>query len=47
MMYRFMRVVDFLKDMYNSIEYEGQLFKVTINLEQNKVSWREVYEETR
>lgn len=43
--YKFKNISKQLKSLVKSIEYEGQQFKLNINLSTNTVKWRELYAE--
>ena len=44
LVYRFNTIERELENLFKSIGYEGQQFKVNINLRQNKVKWEQIYE---
>jgi len=43
--YKFKRVSNQLEKLVKSIDYEGQQFKLNINLQTDKVTWEELHEE--
>lgn len=45
LVYRFNRIEKDLASLFKSIEYEGQQFKVNINLQTNTVNWKEISDE--
>jgi hypothetical protein len=44
--YKFKSISRQLESLVKSIDYEGQQFKLNINLKTDTVNWRELYEET-